>query len=807
MVHDLRFAVRMIGSHRWFSFAVVLTLALGIGINTTVFTLVNAVLFKPVPIPGGERLVSVSQRIPTRPNQRTGIALLDYRDYREQNRTFTGLEAFSGTEAVIGEPGVPPERYQAALVSTGLFDLIRTPVVLGRGFTEADGQAGAPPVVLLSHSVWQKRYGGSTDVIGRVVRLSGTPTTIIGVMPQGCKFPNLEELWMPLVPTEQRLDRKHRGLQLFGLLKPGVSLDAARADLEVIAARLASAYPETNKDYLPLIRTFHETYNGDQIRLVFLMMLGAVGFVLLIACANVANLLLSRAVGRSREISIRAALGASRRRLIRQLLLESVLLSCLGGLLGLGLSVLGVHLFDVSTTDVGRPYWIQFEMDWVAFGYFAALSIGSGLVFGLAPAVRASRVDLTTALKDGAPSGGSGRSSRLTAALIIGQFALTMVLMTGAGLMMRNFFAIQSMNAFVPAGKLFTAHLSLPDGKGERYESVQARRLFHDQLLARISALPGVTHAAIGSHLPGLGAAVRDIEIEGHPTESGQPALRASANFQSPDYFSAIGLPLLAGRGFAGNDGEEGKEVAVVTRAFAARHGSVIDAIGRRFRFLEAGKPGPWITVVGVCGDLIQDTREQEAPPLVILSHRQEPWGWLSFLVRSQTDASVMAGSVRAAVQALDQDLPLLDAHSLSAAMERQHWFLAVFGTLFLVFAAMALLMSSVGIYAVVAQSTSRRTREIGIRMALGSTTAGIAWLVVSRGLWQLLLGLALGLGGALATVRLLKTVGFLNLVSSTDPLVFASVSGLLLVIGLLACWIPARRASIVDPTQALRID
>jgi predicted permease len=807
MLNDLRFALRMIRTHRWFSAAVVVTLALGIGINATVFTLVNAVLFKPVPVPGGERLVTVSNQNLTKANSRMGIAYPDYLEFKTQNHTFEGLEAAEGLSAVISEASNPPERFNGQRITPGLFALLRTPPILGRSFSPADGEPGAPEVLLLGYGVWRDRYGCNPDVIGRAVRVNGTPATIVGVMPEGFKFPQREDVWLALPPTAELQKQSNRALQLFGLLKPGTPLPAAGADLAVISQRLAKKFPDTNKDVGALVRTFHDTYNGGPIRMVFLTMLGAVGFVLLIACANVANMMLSRAVAREREISVRAAMGATRWQLIRQMLVESVLLSCLGGLLGLGLTLFGVHAFDLATQDVGKPYWIVFSMDYVAFAYFAALSVLSGIVFGLVPALRASRVDLNSALKDGTLAAGSHRGGKLVATLVVLQFALTVVLLASAGMMVRSFFAAQTANAFVKPESVFTARVELPADKDERYADAATRRQFYEKILPQLAALPGVTHAAITSNAPGLGARDRDIEVEGQPNNNPDQLPRVASVVQSPDYLATINLPVVLGRGFNETDGDPGKESAVVTRQFAAKFWPGESALGRRFRFLQSKKPGEWITVIGVCADIMQElgARDTESPPLAYLSYRQDPSGWMTLVLRAAGDATALAGPVRAIVQRLDQDLPLFDVRTLSAGLERQRWFLVVFGSLFAVFAVAGLLIASVGIYAVVAHATSRRTREIGVRMALGATTRNILGLVLSRGMRQLAIGLGLGLAGAFGATRLLKNVGFLGTVSPNDPVVFAAITALLVAIGAFACWLPARRAAALHPVTALR--
>jgi predicted permease len=806
MLQDLRFAFRMIGSHRWFSAAVIATLALGIGINTTVFTLVNAVLFKPVPVPGGERIVTVSNYKLTKPDEHSGVSWPDYLEYKTQNHTLEGVEAVQRDQGTISEPGNPPERFSLARVTSGLYTLLRTPPVLGRGFSPSDGRPGAEAVVLLGNGVWKNRYASATTVIDRVIRVNSKPATIIGVMPEDFKFPNNEDFWMPLVPDADLEKRSVHNLELFALRKPGASIAEANADLAVIAGQIAAEHADTNKDLGVIVRTFHETYNGGPIHAIFLMMLGAVGFVLLIACANVANMMLSRAIARAREIAVRAAMGATRWQIVRQLLIESVLLSSLGGLLGLGFSSLGVHAFDLATRDVGKPYWILFNMDWRAYGYFAALSVLSGVIFGLVPALRASRVDLSTAMKDGTLGGGSNRG-RLTGALVVLQFALTVVLLAGAGLMMRSFFAAQKLNSFVRPQSVFTFRIQLPEGKGGRYETPETRRQLFDQLLPRLQALPGVTQVAAVTNFPGLGSNERDLEIEGRPAPDSKQLPRVSFLVETPGYLPAIGLPLLTGRGFAATDGAPGKEAAIVSRAFAAKHWPGESAVGKRFRFVEKDKPVLWMTVIGVAADLEQNPNDQKTPPLVHVTYQQEPWGWMGVMLRGSSDPALLAGQVRAAVQKLDPDLPLFEVRTLSTALEKRRWFLRVFGTLFAVFAATGLLMASVGIYAVVAQTTARRTREIGIRMALGATAANISRLVLSRGLAQLLLGLVLGLGGAFAATRLMDNVGFLIGTSPHDPVVFVGITLLLIAIGLVACWLPARRAARIAPTEALRTE
>lgn len=802
MTNDLRFAWRMILSHRWFSAAVVVTLALGIGLNTMVFTLINAALFKPVPLPNGERLVAIGGRNIAEDNHGLWISYPDFRDYRAQQSSLETLEAGANEGAVLSEPGNPPQPFRMNRVTSGLFNMIRMRPILGREFLSTDDKQGAEPVVMIGYGVWKERYGGSPSVIGRHVRVNEKPATIIGVMPEGFRFPNNEDLWMPLVPTPDLEKRSNHSLVPFALLKPGVTIAQAQSDFTRIAARLATEYPE-DKGMTVSVDDFHEHYNGGPIKRIFVLMLAAVGFVLLIACANVANMMLSRALGRQREISIRAALGASRWRVIRQLLVESVLLSMLGGALGLGLCALGVHWFDLATQNVGKPYWVLFTMDYVVFGYFAGLCLLTGLLFGLAPALRSSRVDLNTALKDGTRSTGTRQGGKLSSLLVAAQFALTLVLLTGAGIFVRSFIEGLAVNPMVPANHILTAVVRLPK---EHYSDADARLRFFQQLHSRIQAIPGVVSDGIASDLPGTGDADTHIEIES--TRLADPAHGPMASFilQSPGYFANIKLPLLRGRDFNENDGAPGRLSAVVTKEFAERHWPNEPAIGKRFRIYDKDKPTPeWISVIGVSANIVQNVNDTNPNPIFFLPYRQQAWDSMFVVVRTARDPASAAFALRAAVQSLDQDLPLFDVDPLQQVLRHSQWFLVVFGALFSSFALIALAMASVGIYAVIAQATIRRTQEIGVRLALGATSRNILGLILKRGFIQLTIGLAVGLAVAFPSARLMAKLPFQS--SQSNVLLLLSVSSLLAVVGIFACWLPARRAAALDPLRAIHYE
>lgn len=798
MRNDLRFALRMILSHRWFSAAVVATLALGIGLNTMVFTLINAVLFKPVPVPGGARLVSIISRNVNESHGFMRMSLPDFEDFRAQSKSFQAIEAANDEEGVIAENGNPPQPYHLQRATTGIFTMLQASPILGRGFVASDAAPGAPPVLVIGYGIWKDRYNNNPSVIGREVRIDGQPATIIGVMPKGYRFPSGVDMWMPLVPTADFLKRDNRRFMAYGILKPGVTIQQASAEWDGIAHRLAQQYP-VDKDVATSIETFHDRYNGGPIKVIFLLMLAAVGFVLLIACADVANMMLSRALVRKREISIRAALGASRWRVIRQLLIESVLLSILGGLVGFGLALLGVHWFDLATQEV-RPSWIAFTMNYAVFGYFAALCILSGLLFGTAPALRASRADLNEILKEGARSAGRRREGWLTSVLVVFQFALTLVLLSGAGIFVRTLLSNLSVNPEIPAQQITTARLDLPDAS---YKDTDARLRFYNQLFPRLRAIPGVSHVSMVSTPPGLGAARQQIELEHAPI--GEPSRRPWISFlaQAPGYFETIHLPLLEGRDFTDVDGSPQHAGAVLTREAAAHFWPNQDPIGKRFRlFDDKNKPTEWITVVGVSADILQEIVTDERHPLIFLPYRFEGWSGMTLMVESSSDPTA---AMRAAVQNLDSEMPLRDPSTLAAGLDHQTWFLRVFGKVFGSFAFIGLIMASVGIYAVIAHAGSQRTQEIGVRMALGASMRSILMLVMKRGLWQIGAGLTVGLGLAIPAVRLLKALPIG--ISTTDPTVFISVATVLVTVGVFACWLPARRAAALDPVKAIRYE
>jgi putative ABC transport system permease protein len=801
---DLRFGARMLTKDPKFTAVVVLALALGIGANTTVFTLVNAVLFRGLPFERADRIMHIASTRGSGGNNRLGVSYPDFKDWKAQTKTFQVLGAFNLETANLSDQGNVPERYSGGRITANTFSILAQKPMLGRDFLPEEDKPGAAMVVILGHGVWKTRYGKDPGIVGRAIRVNDVPATVIGVMPEGMKFPLNEDLWMPLVPVGPWEKRDAHDLNVFGRLKDDATLASARAEIGHLAKTLEKDYPKTNQGIGALVRTYNDVFNGDQIRLVFLALLGAVGFVLLIACANVANLLLSRSLARAKEISIRTALGASRWRVVRQLLIESVLLGILGGLVGLVFSIWGVKMFDVAVGDVDKPYWIKFTMDFAVFGYLAAICLTTGLLFGLAPALHMTKVDINRTLKEGTRgSGGSSRVKYLSGTLVIGELALALVLLAGAGLMIRSFQKLYAMDPGVNANNVLTMRYMLNDAK---YPTPDSRVHFEEQMLTRLAAIAGVDAVAVTSSLPMQGTPNWSFEIGGQPPVDKEKRPTESGIIISPDYFRVLGIDVLRGRSFNSGDGLPGRTGVIVNQRFATKYWPKEDALGKQIRLTRESGEQPWLTVVGVSPNIKQgDSYKAEDEPVIYVPYRQNAASGVTIMARSKVPPTSLSGSFRKEVQELDSNLPLYKVSTLTDSFAEQRWASRVFGSLFAVFALIALVLSSVGIYAVMSYAVSQRTQEIGIRMALGASTGSVMRLVLSLGAKQLAVGLAIGLALALGATRVLASM--LVQITPTDPLTFTSIVLLLVAVAFIACWIPARRAMQVDPLVALRYE
>jgi putative ABC transport system permease protein len=815
MLRDLRYALHLIVKDRWYSAVAIVALALGIGVNATVFTLVNAILIRGLPYKDSGKLYMLgSLRLQ---GGRTGVSPLDLQDWKAQAKSFTAIGAFTGAGGNIADDRAAPQQVRAQRLTPNVFSLLGQQPLFGRDFAPGDDAPGAERVVLLGYGVWKNRYGDDRSIIGKTLRIDGKPATIIGVMPEGMMFPSQAEMWMPLVPVPED-KRTSRYLQVFGRLRDDSSRAQAQTEMNGIAARLAAAYPDTNKDYGAVaVETFAERFNGGNIRTVMLAMMGAVSFVLLIACANVANLLLSRSVHRSREIAVRIALGATRWRVVRQLLVESVCLGVMGGVLGLGLAAIGVRLFDRAVADSGKPYWVIFTMDYTVFGFLAAICVLTGIIFGLAPALQVTKTNVNEVLKEGGRGNAGGVRARwLTGTMVVLELALTLVLLVGAGLMIRSFLKLYTLDVGIKTDNLLSIGLSL---SGTKYPNADTRRAFYDNFAPRLASIPGAQAVAFTTSVPPFGANRRGFELEGGPVRKpDEQPIQVSTVTISPAFFDAVGVQLRRGRVFHDTDGNPGAETVIINERLAAEFFKNQDPIGRRLRFVQppapAGQTPPatpppvpvWRTIVGI-SPTIRHANQQDAEPtnVVYVPLRQEPSGFTNLLVRTSLPPGALMNAVREQMRGVDPDQPVQNVQTMRQLLDRQMWPYRVFGTLFLIFAVIALVMSAVGLYAVMAYSVTQRKTEIGVRMALGANAGDVRWLILRRGLLQMGLGLGLGLAGAFGLSRVLRTL--LVQVTPTDPLTFGVITIILTVVAIAACVIPARRASRVDPLVALRAE
>jgi predicted permease len=814
---DLRFAARLLVKDKWFSLVAAVALALGIGVNATVFTFVNAVLIRGLPIADPERTLAVDSWDRGR-SRGQGVSYLDYRDWKENTKTFETFGAYSGSLANLSDEGQPPERYNGAYMSANAFSILGMRPVIGRDFVPDDDRRGASSVALIGHTVWVNRYGSNPSVIGKQVRINDNPTTIIGVMPEGVRFPFNTDVWMPLAQLNgiEGQKRNARPLQTFGHLAPGVTRQQAQSELVNISKKIESENPDTNKDIQARVQTFNEQQNGGPIRVVFLSLMGAVAFVLLIACANVANLLLSRATNRAREISVRVALGASRWRVIRQLLMESVLLSVIAGIAGLGIAMIGIRLFDRATADVGRPYWIQFTMDGTVFAFFAIVCLGTGIIFGIAPALHASKADVNEILKEGGRSGSAGvRARRWTGALMVAELTLTVVLLAGAGFMMRNFLTMYRLDMGVDTSRLLTMALALPDRK---YPALEQRLAFYERLEERLKSNPKIEGVTITSNLPLQGGFLRKVDIEGKTIDPNAQKPNVTMLTIDPRYFKTLGLPIQRGRDLTEEDGMTGREVAIINQRFATLHFPGEDPIGRRITLsidLQGGAaPQNGIplsltaTIIGIVPNLRQrDFQLPDPDAIAYLPFRTDPRGFMNLIVRSAGDPNLMTPVLREEVRAVDADLPLFGIRTMDEQLAQARWPFRIFGTMFAIFAFIALALSAVGLYAVTAYAVSQRTQEIGVRMALGAQGNEVAWLFLKRSFVQLGIGLTLGVAGAFGVGTLFASTQLLIQNRAGDPITIGGIALLLLLVASIACFLPARRATRLDPLVALRRD
>jgi putative ABC transport system permease protein len=799
---DLHAGIRSLIKGRGVTLVAILMLALSIGFNVTIFTVANALLFKAVPFDKDNCIVYIGSRNILRNNQPGLMSYPDLRDLQQSTKSLEGLGAFGYARFNLSDNNYLPESYLTVRITPNTFGLIGQKPVIGRDFTPSDGAPGAPPVAILTNGVWENRYGKNPGIVGQTVRMNGTPTTIIGVMSATSTFPFDAELWTPLIPTAASEQRDIRNLSVFGRVKDSVSIDAVRRELESIAGNLQKEYPATNQGVAIAAQTFQEQFVGSQNTTIFMTMLIAVGVLLAIACANVANLLLARALNRSREISILVAIGARRGDILQRLLIESVLLSVVGGIGGWMLAIWGVRAFDIATTPYGKPPWIDFSMDYRVFFYLSLISIGTGILFGLAPALRLSKLDVSAALKEGGRGSTGGlRMKFFSAALVVTEMALAIILLVSSGLMVRSFFSLYNVPVGADVASVTTMRIELPPAK---YRDAASQIAFYDRLKSGLRSVPGVESVATTSVLPTAPAPSVPYELEGNPVTD--PKMRPSVSMVvvSPDYFRVWSVSVIRGRLFTEEDGETGLPTAIVNENFAAKVWPNQDPVGKRFRMFTGNTPDPWVTVVGTVPNIAQNGMVPgQVDTVAYLPYRQKPAPGASLIARTLVRPATVTSAFRAEVQKIDPDLAVFRVMPMDERVAQNYGFRGVIAGLFVTFAVVALLLSSIGLYAVMANSVSRRTQEIGLRIVVGATRRDVMRLVVGQAMYQIVVGLVLGVVGAFVVTRFLASA--LVQVSPSDPLTFAIAAIALTITALLGCVVPVFRAIRVPPVIALR--
>jgi putative ABC transport system permease protein len=800
-LRDIRYAVRSLILDRGVSSIVILCLALGIGVNATLFSVVDGVLIQPLPYVEPDRLVILNETSERRGIREAGVTYAMLLDLRERATSLESIAASSGRSIALSD-GAEAERFQGAAITWNLFPILGVPPVLGRHFRADDDRQGAEPVVMLSHEVWQRRYQGDPAMAGRSITVNGKPHTVVGVMPPGFSFPETQKIWIPLGPGSSADDRTQRSLFTFGRLKNGVTVAQSRAELVSIAGALASQYPATNQDWSAIARPITDEFIPDDVRLVLLTMMGAVTIVLLIACANVANLMLARASGRQREFCVRAALGAGRGQLIKQLLIECVVLGLASAPLGLAIAYVGVWLLDQAVPAGQVPYYIHWEISRRGIAYTIVVSGLTGLVFGLAPALQAGRLNLQEALRDGARgSGQSGRRARLRNGLVVLEVAMALILLVGASLFVRSFLNLQSASPGFETAPLLTARFFMV---GDNYANAEQKALRVDDIVRRVEGLPGVVSAFASNFVPldaggGSGRAI----VDGRTYPKGEePTILFTA--VTPHLYKTIGLPLLRGRDFTDGEGAGRTAVAVINETMATKLFPDSDAVGRRFRLVET-EPPEWFTVIGVAPDIRLFDMDDDTPPFSVayVPFRFADFANIGITIRAASNPAGLAGAVRSEIRASDPALPIFNLRTMEDLRREGFWQFRLFGFMFGIFGAAALFLAGVGVYGVLSFSVAQRTQEMGVRIALGAGRADVLGLVVRQGLMLAATGVVLGLLGAFAITRVIRTL--LYNVTPTDPVSFGGVALFLAAIAVLASYLPARRAMTVDPIVALR--
>lgn len=805
LLQDIKFSVRTLRKSPAFALSAILALGLGIGANSAMFSVINGVLLAPLPFSHPEQLVNLWERNDAYHIPKLPAPAGNFFDWKSQNQVLSAIGSYRPATFNLMTSDGEPERFLGAICDPGFFTTLQVSPMLGRIFTEEENQPGHDSIVLLSYGVWKSRFGGNPTIIGQTIKFDSKTRTVIGVMPQDFEYPAKSTMWAPLALTnEDRARRDFHTLRVIGRLKDGITLDRARSDFATIVARLDRDYPDLNKDESIVVNPVLEDVVG-QIRPALLVLLGAVAFVLLIACANVANLLLAKAAGRQREIAIRTSLGAARGRIVQQMLTESVLLASAGGLVGLLLAFGAFHAL-IALAPATIPRLDEVGLDWRVVGFTAIVSLATGVLFGLAPAIRAARVDVNSLLKEG--SRGTSARTGLRDVLVVGQVAAALILLAGAGLLIRSFYEVQHIDPGFNPDHLMTMRLVPANFKYlNKYD--RQIELAHG-ILANVSSLPGVKSAAISTDVPLLGNPIYIMRFEGAPPVAPSQAPLANYFAVTPGFFDTMGMHIIRGRAIDAHDRTSSPLVAVVNQTLVDKYFPGQNPIGKR---LEIGfsTPPRWREIVGVVADVKTSGLDQDTPVQVYASYNQTPsfipgiTSAVTVLARTNQDAAAMGRSIKAAILGVDRSQPIFAAQAMtdvvsqSVAQRRLSLVLLAF------FAISALFLAALGLYGVMSYSVTQRTSEIGIRMALGAQQGQVLLGVERQGMMLVLTGLVIGLVGGLVLTRFMSSLLFH--VPAYDPLTFIGVAVMLMGVSLVACYLPARRAARVDPIIALRYE
>ena len=801
---DIRYALRNLLRRPTFTLIAVVTLALGIGANTAIFSAINALLLKPLPFPELDRVVAVWDKLPSRGVMHNEVTVGNYLDWQSQSQSFEQLALYRWWSANL--TGIdPPERIQGFLITANFLDVTGIKPILGRNFSSEENQPGKDQVAIITHSLWQRRFGGDPNILNKTITVNSIVRTVVGVMPERFNYPKGAEVYAPLPMTPELMkNRGGHGYYVIGRLKSGSSIQSAQAEIDNIMARLEQQFPETNTGWgstvFPIVADTVRMYDT-----ALWVMMAAVVFVLLIACANVANLMLARASGRQKEIAVRTALGASRWRIVRQLLTESVIVALIGGGLGILIGFWGIDALRAGNPGDAAKYaagWYQLGINPTVLLFTLGLSVVSGIVFGLAPALQVSKPNLNNSLKEGT-RGTTGTTHRLRSSLVVFEVALSLMLLVGAGLLTRSFLSLLKTDPGFNPDNVLTMNLVLPRAK---YKDEPACAAFYNDLVQRVKAQPGVESAAFVNYVPlGGSNSSNSYLVEGEPEPAPGQEHDGRYRVATPDYFLTMEISIVRGRAFTEQDKAGAPPVVIVNETLARQHWPGQDPLGKRIRLNERQlEKAPWMEVVGVIKDV---KHELNIPiePEYYLPHAQDSWNGMVLVARTTVDPASLSAALRQQVWAIDKDQPVFDVKTMQEVRSTSVAIYSFSSVMLAIFAGIALILAAIGIYGVMAFAVTQRTQEIGIRMALGARTADVLKLVVTHGMKLALLGMVIGLAGSWALTRFIEKL--LVGVQPTDLLTFSLVSVCLLVAAFVACYLPARRATKVDPLVALRYE